>query len=167
MNDWKTLLSWRPSLLDLLRLFPSTTPPLHRLIDVLAPLAPRYYSITTSPLSHPRSVSIVFNVVDFKVHDKVQRLGVSTTWLDKHTGLVSPAAAIDQPMPCNVDLTIPLFPRLQNDFRPPADISVSYIMVTTFISFYRISFILQFGAVFISFRSWINDIVIKNNSSSR
>ena len=48
---------------ELLALFPSCTPSLSTLTSVLCPLAPRAYSIASSPLTHPSSVSIAFSVV--------------------------------------------------------------------------------------------------------
>lgn len=52
-----------PSLLDLLRRFRSCQPPLDSLLDALQPLAPRLYSVSSSPLEHPESAHIAFSVV--------------------------------------------------------------------------------------------------------
>ena len=60
------------SLLSLLTTFPSCKPPLAGLLDHLPPLQPRYYSITSSPLTHSTSIHIAYTLVE---------QGVCTPWL--------------------------------------------------------------------------------------
>jgi hypothetical protein len=50
------MLAGRPSLLQLLRQFPSCRPPLDALLDALPPLAARMYSLSCSPLECPGKV---------------------------------------------------------------------------------------------------------------
>lgn len=50
---------------ELLALFPSCCPPLHVLTTFLSPIAPRPYSIASSPLAHPCSVVIAFSIVKY------------------------------------------------------------------------------------------------------
>lgn len=50
------ILTARPSLLHLLRRFPSCRPPLGALLDALPPLAARMYSLSCSPLESPDKV---------------------------------------------------------------------------------------------------------------
>jgi NADPH-ferrihemoprotein reductase len=50
------MLAGRPSLLHLLRQFPSCRPPLDALLDALPPLAARMYSLSCSPLECPGKV---------------------------------------------------------------------------------------------------------------
>jgi sulfite reductase alpha subunit-like flavoprotein len=49
-----------PSLLDLLKKFPSCHPPLEALLDALPALAPRLYSVASSPFAQPHKVSAAF-----------------------------------------------------------------------------------------------------------
>ena len=41
------------SVLEVLDMFPSCKPPVEHVLDLLPPLLPRYYSVTSSPLVHP------------------------------------------------------------------------------------------------------------------
>jgi methionine synthase reductase len=50
---------------ELIALYPSCTPSLNTLISILSPLPPRAYSIATSPLLHPSSVSIALSLVRY------------------------------------------------------------------------------------------------------
>ncbi|CAJ0925211.1 12121_t:CDS:10 [Entrophospora sp. SA101] len=63
-NEKKTLL-FSPTFLDLLTTFPSCKPPFERILDILPPHQPRYYSITNSPLSICDKLHIAFNVAEY------------------------------------------------------------------------------------------------------
>jgi cytochrome P450/NADPH-cytochrome P450 reductase len=54
----------RKSVLDLLDEFPSCAPPFEVFLDLLPPLRPRYYSISSSPLATAETCSITVGVLD-------------------------------------------------------------------------------------------------------
>ena len=54
----------RKSVLDLLDEFPSCTPPFETFLDLMPPLRPRYYSISSSPLAAADACSITVGVLD-------------------------------------------------------------------------------------------------------
>lgn len=99
----KEIAAGQPSLLDLLRRFPSCKPPVHALLDALPPLAPRMYSLTNAPVEAgvpgavgSRKAQFALSVVEFDTQYGT-RHGVATTWLAKLcrpwlSGQVSPGA---------------------------------------------------------------------------
>ena len=58
------VLAPRKSVLDLLDDFPSCAPPFEVFLELLPPLRPRYYSISSSPLVTPETCSITVGVLD-------------------------------------------------------------------------------------------------------
>lgn len=56
--SWVQVREGQPSLVDLLAKFPSCHPPLDALLDALPALAPRLYSVASSPLAQPHQVSL-------------------------------------------------------------------------------------------------------------
>jgi cytochrome P450 / NADPH-cytochrome P450 reductase len=58
------VLAKRKSLIDLLEEFPACTLPFEAYLEMLSPLRPRYYSISSSPLTDARACSITVAVVE-------------------------------------------------------------------------------------------------------
>jgi cytochrome P450/NADPH-cytochrome P450 reductase len=61
---WEQVFIPRKSILDLLDEFPSCALPFEAYLDMLPPLRPRYYSISSSPLAAPDTCSITVGVVE-------------------------------------------------------------------------------------------------------
>jgi len=95
------------TLLELLDLFPSCVPPVTVLLEQLPRLIPRPYSLSSSPLATPDTISWVFTLVTNP------RPGLATTWLTK--------------LQTNDEVLIQ--PRTGHHFRPPQDPSQNYMMV--------------------------------------
>ena len=106
---------------DLLALFPSSSPSLANLLSALPSLTPRFYSICSSPLVSPASLSVAFNVVDYVVCGGVRRFGLATSWLEG----VSNNSKKSVPE-CN---GVRIFLRGARTFVPPAALSTPLIMV--------------------------------------
>lgn len=69
------------TIIEVLAHFPSIKIPLQSLIELLPRLAPRYYSISSSPNAHPGKVHITSVVVRFHTPTGREHLGVCSTWL--------------------------------------------------------------------------------------
>ncbi len=106
----------RPTLLTLLRTYPSCSISLERLLDISSPLLPRMYSITSCKDSQ-KNPSVAFSVVKYETpENKETRLGVATNWLD---GL-----PLD-----HEDIKIPIYKVPTKTFGLPEDISKPIIMI--------------------------------------
>ncbi|KAF7727581.1 hypothetical protein EC973_007342 [Apophysomyces ossiformis] len=112
-----------PTLLDILATFPSCKPPIERLLDVLPPHMPRYYSIANSPLKSPGKIHFAFNIVDYTTEYDVPRKGVATPWLDHLTGVIP--HKVDKPTTVEFasrSIQVPIFLRQNvNSFVLPAE----------------------------------------------
>jgi len=95
------------TLLQLLDLFPSSAPPVTLLLEHLPRLNPRPYSLSSSPLATPNTISWVFTLVT------MPRPGLATTWMSS----------------LQVNSEVIIQPRVGTHFRPPPDLSQSYVMV--------------------------------------
>ena len=116
-----------PSLVDLLQRFPSCSPPLGHLLDVLQPLAPRMFSLTTSPLEHPTTVQFAFSTVTFPTMYGTRK-GVATHWLERMLQPWMEAQAVAGPRP-EKEVLLPLYLRPAGHFRPPEDVSAPLLMI--------------------------------------
>jgi len=103
------------SVLDLLERYPACALPFPVFLDLLPALAPRYYSISSSPLASPDTVCVTEGVLVEPARSGAGRFeGVCSTYL----------ASMDAGSTVFVFTREPTIP-----FRPPADPSVPMIMV--------------------------------------
>ncbi|KAI3355212.1 hypothetical protein L3Q82_018075 [Scortum barcoo] len=122
-----------PSLgvLELLTAFPSCSPPLSLLVEHLPKLQPRPYSAASSCLRHPGKLHFVFNVVEFPACSgrPAGRRGLCTGWLFDliNPVLVFPGKDETSGSPALPKIHVSLRPNCS--FRPPADLSVPFVMV--------------------------------------
>jgi cytochrome P450/NADPH-cytochrome P450 reductase len=76
------VLAKRVSMLDLLEQYPACELPFERLLELLPPLKPRYYSISSSPLTQPDRACITVGVVRGPAHSgRGEYLGVASNFL--------------------------------------------------------------------------------------
>ncbi|WP_060509090.1 bifunctional nitrate reductase/sulfite reductase flavoprotein subunit alpha [Pseudomonas sp. NBRC 111124] len=98
---------WGRQLVDVLRAFPQQLP-LATWLDLLKPLQPRLYSISSSPLAHPDEVHLTVSTVRYG-----ERKGVCSTFLADRVQA----------------LKVAIFPQVSKHFRLPEDNDVPVIMV--------------------------------------
>jgi NADPH-dependent sulfite reductase flavoprotein alpha-component len=103
LQDWL----WGRQLVDVLRAFPQKMP-LASWLDLLKPLQPRLYSISSSPLAHPDQVHLTVSTVRYG-----ERKGVCSSFLADRAQA----------------LKVAIFPQVSKHFRLPEDDSVPVIMV--------------------------------------
>ncbi|QQE85309.1 bifunctional nitrate reductase/sulfite reductase flavoprotein subunit alpha [Pseudomonas putida] len=103
LQDWL----WGRQLVDVLRAFPQDLP-LATWLDLLKPLQPRLYSISSSPLAHPGQVHLTVSTVRYG-----QRKGVCSSFLADRGQAVKVA----------------IFPQASRHFRLPDDDDVPLIMI--------------------------------------
>lgn len=91
-----------PTLLELLKTYPSCVPPVELLFELLAPLAPRYYSLSSSPLgpNGPASIEFAFTVVEYASPSGAKREGLATAHLARIAATVSSGSAAEQSLCC-------------------------------------------------------------------
>ncbi|MFJ4443839.1 molybdopterin-dependent oxidoreductase [Pseudomonas sp. NPDC089422] len=103
LQDWL----WGRQLADVLRAFPQQLP-LATWLDLLKPLQPRLYSISSSPLAHLEQVHLTVSTVRYG-----ERKGVCSTFLADRAQA----------------LKVAIYPQVSKHFRLPEDDTVPVIMV--------------------------------------
>lgn len=104
---------------EVLEALPSVAVPVGHLLELLPALAPRYYSISSSPLEHPGRIHITCVVTRFTTRTGRLHHGVCST----HFLRLLPGAAQEEERH-----TVPLFVR-KSQFRLPKSVSTPLIMV--------------------------------------
>ncbi|MCI0744197.1 MAG: sulfite reductase subunit alpha [Verrucomicrobia subdivision 3 bacterium] len=99
--------------IDLFREFPQAKFSPSEFISLLKRLAPRLYSIASSPKAHPDAVHLCVGIVRYKSEGR-PRKGVCSTFLADRVTLNS---------------TVPIFMHHNKNFRPPRDPAAPMIMV--------------------------------------
>jgi cytochrome P450/NADPH-cytochrome P450 reductase len=109
------VLTKRLSLLDLLEMYPACSLPFNIYLELLPPLRPRYYSISSSPLAQPKQCSLTVGVVNAPARSgRGMYEGVCSNYLYQQAeGTLIPGFVRDPNSP----------------FRPPADPKTPLIMV--------------------------------------
>ena len=117
----ESIIKGRRAFVDVLFENPSCKPPLGALLDALPPLAPRMYSISSSPLSKigPDKAEVAFTAVEYPTASGDVRKGVATWWLESKA--LRDTAETNQ--------TVPLYLRKGGVFSPPASLHVPWIMI--------------------------------------
>lgn len=69
------------SVLQVLEDFPSVKMPFEWLVQLVPPLKTRAFSISSSPLVHPKEVHLTVNVVSWTSPFKRKRYGLCSSWL--------------------------------------------------------------------------------------
>jgi len=93
--------------------FPGIHPDPEALIEVLQPLQPRLYSISSSPKTHPGRVSLTVDMVRYEL-DGRRRAGVASTWLGER---LTPGAQLQ------------VYVQKAHGFALPADDAAPIVMV--------------------------------------
>ncbi|MCL4119184.1 UNVERIFIED_CONTAM: hypothetical protein GTU68_044423, partial [Idotea baltica] len=128
--------------IDLLILFPSCEPPVALVLEHLSRLLPRPYSITSSPLLTPHTLSFAFNVIEIPKEGPVTfaRKGLCTGFLDAVTGALQSERAGEEILSSKMaDLKLDaasgtgekilIYFRSNQTFRLPKEINTPLIMV--------------------------------------
>ena len=125
----------RLNVADVLELFPSCKPPLPALISMCTSIAPRYYSVTSSPLTKAGSLKLAFSVVDYSVPkagaspgSRRRISGLATCYME---ALVAPLLAGRRLSKDDSTYrpTLAIFPKPTKDFRVPANLKFPLLLV--------------------------------------
>ena len=111
-DDFKKWL-WGRGVIDLLLENPAVKYSAAEFSALLKPLAPRLYSIASSPKAHARQVHLTINVVRYEAHGRARK-GLASTFLADRAG---------------AETSVPVFIQTSHGFRLPADGNTPVIMV--------------------------------------
>ena len=104
---------WGREIIDLLKRCPETAFTAAEFTALLRKMAPRLYSISSSPKAHPGEVHLTIGTVRYTSHG-LDRKGVCSTFLSDR---------------CSADTEIPVYIQKSHGFRLPEDVSKPVIMV--------------------------------------
>jgi sulfite reductase alpha subunit-like flavoprotein len=77
----------RRTFLEVMTDFKKTRPPLDYLLDLIPPILPRFFSISSSQLRFPTQVHITVSIVKFTTPYKKVRYGMCSSWLSRLTNV--------------------------------------------------------------------------------
>lgn len=100
-------------IIDVLLAHPTVKLDAHEFVALLKPLAPRLYSISSSPKAHPQHAHLTMNVVRYESLSR-HRKGVCSSYLAERV---------------RENRRVPIFLQSNKKFRPPPDRSAAMIMV--------------------------------------
>lgn len=100
-------------IIDVLLAHPGVKFSAQEFVTLLKPLAPRLYSISSSPKAHPGQAHLTINIVRYQSLSR-HRKGVCSTYLADRVQCVRP---------------VPVFLQSNKNFRPPPNLSAPMIMV--------------------------------------
>lgn len=118
----------RPSLLEILKRFPSCKPDLAHVLDSLPPLVARMYSVTCNAKHAPGKVQVAFSVVKEQTGDGRVFHGVCTSWLERRLGL-DPKTQRQFVADSSAPVTVPVFLKSGGDFRLPEDLTAPLLLI--------------------------------------
>ena len=104
---------WGRGVIDLLLENPAVKLPAAEFVALLKPLAPRLYSIASSPKAHAGQVHLTVNIVRYDSFGRARK-GLASTFLADRAG---------------GEIPVPVFIQASHGFRLPVDGSVPIIMV--------------------------------------
>jgi sulfite reductase (NADPH) flavoprotein alpha-component len=104
---------WGRGVIDLLLENPAAKLPAAELVALLKPLAPRLYSIASSPKAHAGQVHLTVNIVRYESFGRARK-GLASTFLADRAG---------------GEIPVPVFIQTSHGFRLPVDGSLPIIMV--------------------------------------
>jgi len=112
---------------DLLEMFDSCCPTLDALLALLPPLAPRYYSICSSPLSSPNQIKLALSAVDYNRLHLPRNHGLATSYLET---LATPLLCAGQLQFYSAEkVKISLIHKPSSDFSLPENLNTPMVLI--------------------------------------